>query len=62
MPAKLQIKDILALPDEELEALLDKDIKELLDHLVPVVRTPNKTHVDEANQQMINKLSKLFNL
>lgn len=62
MTPKLQIKEILALPDKELEELLDNDIKGLLDHLVPVVRTPNKAHVEDANKQMIEKLSKLFNI
>ena len=62
MSENLQIKDILSLPTEDLEKLLAEDWEKLLGHLVPLVRTPNKAHVEDENQKMIERLSKIFNV
>jgi alkylhydroperoxidase/carboxymuconolactone decarboxylase family protein YurZ len=54
----LQIQDILKLPD--LDKLSEKELRELIEPLIPYARKPNITYAADAASEMIAKLEKLM--
>lgn len=51
----MTIREILALPTDQLEALSDKDLDNLLGPLIPAARNPDK---EAAKDRDINQLLK----
>ena len=56
----LQIADILEL--DNLDTMSDEELEKLLAPLIPAARTPNKTQMTDATNDMMEKLSKLFGI
>ena len=56
--SNLQISDILAMPDEELDNLSDAQMKELLEHLIPAARKVNPEFASTKADDLVARLSK----
>ena len=56
----MQIQDILNIPDDELTEMSDAQLRSMLESLIPIVRTPNKTEQAKEITNMVDRLSKLL--